>query len=324
MKNLFIVIFLFLTLGVTIWGDNLNYQTVEKSSLLGSWHNSAYGLKFRPAKGWEYKNKDDMYVGKDGSSINVQTEKTTMAMDSYVSASLKNMKGAFPDYNLIKQTTHTINGKTAYELLGTFSYQNLKMKLKSIIFEKDSEMKVVVTIGGLDSNFESNLKLFNEIQSTIVFTNETTTTTTVTNTTASADELSTYDDVKYSLSYPSSWKKSEGKIMWISTKGSSVNLLTEESKLGTEAYVNLSVDNMKKQISSYSELKREKKVINGISSYVVYGKFNMYNNDLRIYSVIYDQGSTKYILTLGGLDSNFDADNAVFLKIIDSFKLKLE
>lgn len=323
MKNLFIIFSLLLAFTVTLWGDTLNYQTVEKSSLLGSWHNSANGLKFRPAKGWEFKNKDDMYVGKDGSSINVQTEKTAIAMDSYVSASLKNMKGAFPDYNLIKQTTHTINGKTAYELLGTFSYQNLKMKLKSVIFEKDSEMKVVVTIGGLDSNFESNLKLFTEIQSTIVFTDETTITA-ITNTTASVDGLSTYDDAKYSFSYPTDWKRTEGKVMWVSTKGSSVNLLTEESKLGTEAYVNLSVDNMKKQISSYVELKREKKLVNGISSYVVYGKFNMYNNDLRIYSVIYDQGTTKYILTLGGLDSNFDTDNNTFLKIIESFKLKLE
>jgi hypothetical protein len=260
-----------------------------------------------------------MYVGTDGSSINVQVEASTLSMEQYISASLTEMRKSFPDYKLEQQLVHTINGKEAHELIGAFTYSNIKMKLKSIIFTKDASTKIVVTIGGLADNFAKNLDVFEKIQATIVF--ESNSATTVAPTTTSSVGVFKDPAGKYSFWVPTDWKRSGDKTMFVSDKGSSVNLITEATEMNLTDYAELSLKNMKAQIPSYELIKQEKKVINGVSTVVLYGKFNMYDNDLRIYSVIYDSGTTKYVLTLGGLDANFDADNSHFVKSMESFKL---
>ncbi|MBN2693958.1 hypothetical protein JXR93_04775 [bacterium] len=314
------LVFLFLIMPFFAYSKVMDYKTVESSSALQGWHNSSNGLKFKPAKGWTYKGQNDMYVGADGSSINVQVEASALSMEDYISASLKEMRKSFPDYKLEQQLVHTINGKEAHELVGTFTYSNIKMKLKSIIFTKDASTKIVVTIGGLADNFNKNLDVFEKIQASIVFESSSATTT-VAPTTSSSAGVFKDPAGKYSFWVPTGWNRSGDKTMFVSSKGSSVNLLTEVADMNLDDYGDLSLKNMKSQIPSYELIKREKKVINGVSTVVLYGKFNMYNNDLRIYSVIYDGGTTKYVLTLGGLDSNFDADNSNFLKSMESFKL---
>ncbi len=313
------LVFLFLFMPFFAFSKVMDYKTVESSSALQSWHSSTHGLKFKPAKGWTYKGQNDMYVGTDGSSINIQVEASTLSMEQYISASLTEMRKSFPDYKLEQQLVHTINGKEAHELIGAFTYSNIKMKLKSIIFTKDASTKIVVTIGGLADNFAKNLDVFEKIQATIVF--ESNSATTVAPTTTSSVGVFKDPAGKYSFWVPTDWKRSGDKTMFVSDKGSSVNLITEATEMNLTDYAELSLKNMKAQIPSYELIKQEKKVINGVSTVVLYGKFNMYDNDLRIYSVIYDSGTTKYVLTLGGLDANFDADNSHFVKSMESFKL---
>ncbi len=136
------------------------------------------------------------------------------------------------------------------------------------------------------------------------------------------ENYNTYTSDKYSFIYPKSWKKKEKNLLWVSETGSSVNLIPEKSSMNHSEYIKTSLKNMKKSIPSYKLINQETKTINGITTTILYGKFNMYDNNLRIYSVIFDGDKIKYVLTLGGLDSNFDNDKEIFLEIMNSFSLK--
>ncbi len=208
-----------------------------------------------------------------------------------------------------------IKAKESY--LFKLKYINLEtaetLKTKSLIYEKDIDdaknlMDFAKDLAGkiiFDSKDEEKEEIKTEIKEI-----------------DKNGDFLTYENDKYSFIYPKSWEKDKKNIMWKASNGSSVNLITEKSSMKIPEYVKASLKNMKKSISSYVLISQETKTINDITATILYGKFNMYNNNLRIYSVIFDGGNTKYVLTLGGLDSSFDNDKKTFHKIINSFSLK--
>ncbi|GEM_PF-541557 len=269
------------------------------------------------------ENGDNMYMDSSlGNSVNLQIEESSLNMSKYVTASLKEMKKSIPSYEKLGEYNKKINGMNVVILDGKFSMYENDLRLYSVIFD-GGNTKYVLTVGGLNDYFESYKDVFNKIIESFKLNTEETEVDTGSNESESDVNYTTYTDVKgvYSFKYPSNWTQSKGKIMWTASNGSSVNLIPEASTMRLSEYVKASIKNMKASIPSYELINQESKKINGITTTILYGKFNMYNNDLRIYSVIYDGNGIKYVLTLGGLDSNFDNDNPTFQDVIESFKL---
>jgi len=119
---------------------------------------------------------------------------------------------------------------------------------------------------------------------------------------------------------PKGWTKQASRDMWIDpVTHSSVNVITENAaSYKLEAYLTLSLNNMKKAIKTYKLIKRETKTINGNKIGMLLGEFTMQGMDIKLYSVVIDVKGMKYVLSIGGPKSSFKSLEATFNKVISS------
>lgn len=126
---------------------------------------------------------------------------------------------------------------------------------------------------------------------------------------------------KVSFFVPTGWAKQDNSDMWIDkATGSSANIQVEASDMAMDKYLELSLTNMKAAIPSYKEKTKEIKKLNGKEMAFLLGDMNMYNQDMTLYSIVMDISGTKYVLTTGGLKSEFEKNKATFDKVVASYK----
>ncbi len=124
------------------------------------------------------------------------------------------------------------------------------------------------------------------------------------------------------LEVPSDWTRTPSKDQWLEpVTRNNLNYISESSAaLSFDAYIKLSKTNMKKAIPSYVVISEKRTKIDGKPAIILLGTFEMYNNKLKMYSVIVDEGATKSVITIGGTLANFDKANSNFIHIINSYK----
>ena len=255
-----------------------------------------------------------------GNSLNVISEEgKNISLDAYVKLSIKSMKKMLPSYKVISfRDGKSKNAKyTAY--LGEYSLKDIgapsgSIKLYSVFLDAKN-LKYVITIGGLPEQFKEKDRLFKTMIDSIVLD------LSYKKNIDNKGGVKTVDG-KISFFIPSGWNKKEGRDMWVEPVSySSINVIKEYAPtLKMDAYLNLSLKNLKKTIKTYSLIKRTVKTVNGNKLGILFGEFTMSGMNLKLYSVVIDLNGTKYVLSIGGPSKTFTQVDKDFNKIINSIK----
>lgn len=139
-------------------------------SLVSAYDNSQYGFSITPPAGWSVEeNTADVFVmftdDYSGSSINVGGEETTLSLSEAVS-NIKPAIATFENYNLVSEGSRVIGGLDCYEIVFTWSYEGIDLKVKQVYFvELGKAFFVTCTAlesqyANYSSDFENSLETF--------------------------------------------------------------------------------------------------------------------------------------------------------------------
>jgi hypothetical protein len=151
-----------------------------------------------------------------------------------------------------------------------------------------------------------------------------------------------YDNAEYTFQYPETWtldEKKEGSIQIklmnpvteeaVAPGLASINLVKEDLQgqtLTLDQYLDMSLNNLKKQMESVSIATKTEKKVNGRTCKEVVYSFNMEGMEMKLVQRLYIVGGNGWVVTYGGvvMDGSdfYESFLAEGTKIIDSWGFK--
>jgi disulfide bond formation protein DsbB len=134
---------------------------------------TTYGFTIDPPIGWTTTEPAYAAVVFTGPTdqgytvnINIQVETTSLTLDQFVQESKQSLQ-VVPDYVNISETTRTINGNDAYEIVYTFTATSITLKQKQVMLIINEKAYVIIysakqtTYPTYLPTFENTLQTFN-------------------------------------------------------------------------------------------------------------------------------------------------------------------
>lgn len=269
---------------------------------------------------WNKNGNKNLWTNGKGDSVNLISETAPgYKLKAYVALSIKNMKKMIKTYKVISNGKGKGKNVNYAWYLGNYSLKEVGAKSGTIniysLFIDAGSSKYVVTIGGLPENFKTMDPIFKKIMKSITLN------TSYKKVVDNKGGLKVINKV-FSIEVPNGWVKQQGRDMWIDPKTrSSVNAVSENATAyNLNAYLDLSLKNMKKMIPSYKLIKKTTRKVNGNTLGILLGEFEMNKMEIKLYSVVMDSNGMKYVLSVGGPKKSFKLLNKTFNKIINSLK----
>lgn len=128
-------------------------------SMVSAYDNSQYGFSITPPSGWSIaENASGVFVmftsTSSGSSINVVGEETSLSLLVAVS-NTKPVLAAFENYNLLSEGSRVIGGLDCYELVFTWTYQGIDLKVKQVYFV-EHDYAFIITCSALEPQYDAS------------------------------------------------------------------------------------------------------------------------------------------------------------------------